>query len=105
MTDAGTYALVLSLPADATLQVGALGEHRLPAGGYTYVGSALGSGGFARVDRECAAARDLAAESESEPLPGFGASDCDCSAHLVRFAGVEVASEHAARVFERLRRR
>jgi endonuclease-3 len=47
----GTYTLILSLPAAATLEVGALGRQSLPAGGYAYTGSALGSGGFSRVDR------------------------------------------------------
>jgi Uri superfamily endonuclease len=47
----GTYTLVLSLPAAATVEVGALGERSFPAGGYAYTGSALGSGGFSRVER------------------------------------------------------
>ncbi|TKX73311.1 MULTISPECIES: DUF123 domain-containing protein [Halorubrum] len=53
MSDAagGSYTLVVDLAADATLSAGALGEHRLPAGAYAYTGSALGSGGFSRVDR------------------------------------------------------
>ena len=116
----GTYVLLVVLPSPTTLEVGALGECRLPAGAYGYVGSALGSGGFARVDRhrelaagerdvrhwhvdallghpdatladavelpgaavECALARTLA--DGDPPIPGFGASDCDCPAHLVR---------------------
>lgn len=53
----GTYTLLLSLPSATTLSVGALGEHRLPAGAYAYTGSALGSGGFARVDRHRRVAR------------------------------------------------
>lgn len=47
----GTYTLVYRLPTAATLTVGALGEVSLPAGAYAYTGSALGTGGFARVDR------------------------------------------------------
>jgi endonuclease-3 len=47
----GTYALVLSVSTDTVLDVGALGEVTIPAGGYAYVGSALGTGGFSRVDR------------------------------------------------------
>ena len=47
----GTYTLVLSLPDAATVEVGALGARSFPAGGYAYTGSALGSGGFSRVDR------------------------------------------------------
>jgi endonuclease-3 len=51
MTEGGTYTLVFSLPAPATIDVGALGGSRFPAGGYCYTGSALGSGGFSRIDR------------------------------------------------------
>ncbi|POG57206.1 GIY-YIG nuclease family protein [Haloferax marisrubri] len=46
----GTYALVFDAP-EATLEVGALGEHRLSDGGYVYVGSAFGTGGLRRVLR------------------------------------------------------
>ena len=47
----GTYTILVNLPEAATLTVGALGEHRFPAGSYAYTGSAFGPGGFARVDR------------------------------------------------------
>jgi endonuclease-3 len=47
----GTYTLLLDLPEAVDVAVGALGTHRFPAGAYAYTGSALGSGGFARVDR------------------------------------------------------
>jgi len=53
----GTYTLLVELPTDATIAVGALGNHAFPAGWYAYTGSAFGSGGFARVDRH----RELAA--------------------------------------------
>jgi endonuclease-3 len=53
----GTYTLVVSLPEATTIAVGALGDVAFHAGGYAYTGSALGSGGFARVDRH----RELAA--------------------------------------------
>ncbi|MFB6281307.1 MAG: DUF123 domain-containing protein [Haloferacaceae archaeon] len=114
----GTYTLVLALPESATVDVGALGPREFPAGAYAYTGSALGAGGFARVDRhrrvaagthdarhwhvdylnghpattlvgvharpgadcECDVARSLPAG----PVPGFGASDCDCRSHLAR---------------------
>jgi Uri superfamily endonuclease len=49
--DAGTYVLLVDLPAPATPEVGALGAIDLPAGAYAYVGSALGRGGFGRVGR------------------------------------------------------
>ncbi|MFB6130118.1 MAG: DUF123 domain-containing protein [Salinigranum sp.] len=120
MPGGGTYALVLELLDSATVEVGALGEREFPPGGYAYVGSALGTGGFSRVDRhgrlaagesdvrhwhvdyltghpdsrlravvlapgadvECAAAREL----PPGPVPGFGASDCDCRSHLAHRA-------------------
>jgi endonuclease-3 len=51
MTEGGTYVLVFALSEPVTVEVGALGQQRFPAGGYCYVGSALGSGGFSRIDR------------------------------------------------------
>jgi Uri superfamily endonuclease len=53
----GTYTLLVELRDTAVEEVGALGTHRLPTGWYAYTGSALGSGGFARVERH----RELAA--------------------------------------------
>ncbi|MFC7137062.1 GIY-YIG nuclease family protein [Halobaculum litoreum] len=51
MSDGGTYTLVFAVPRPIDVAVGALGDRRLPAGGYAYTGSALGAGGFSRVDR------------------------------------------------------
>ena len=47
----GTYTLLVELSRSVTLDVGALGEVALDAGWYGYTGSALGAGGFSRVDR------------------------------------------------------
>ncbi|MFC6863228.1 DUF123 domain-containing protein [Halomicroarcula sp. GCM10025817] len=47
----GTYTLVLERSRESTIEVGALGDHRFPAGWYAYTGSALGTGGFSRVER------------------------------------------------------
>ena len=47
----GTYTLLLRRSEPATIEIGALGEREFPAGWYAYTGSALGAGGFARVDR------------------------------------------------------
>ncbi|PSQ54146.1 DUF123 domain-containing protein [Halobacteriales archaeon SW_8_65_20] len=47
----GTYTLLVRLTAPAAIEVGALGTHRFEPGWYGYTGSALGAGGFARVDR------------------------------------------------------
>ncbi|MFC7058147.1 GIY-YIG nuclease family protein [Halovenus salina] len=57
MATGGTYTLLVELTEPATIEVGALGDHDFAAGWYAYVGSALGSGGFSRVDRH----RELAA--------------------------------------------
>jgi len=131
----GTYTLCLALTDPADVEVGALGVHRFPAGAYAYTGSALGSGGFARVDRHRrVAAGDhdtrhwhvdyltghpdtdlvtvvtsdgvdaecrIASRLPDGPVPGFGASDCDCRAHLAAADRVAtlvdaVESAHAA---------
>jgi Uri superfamily endonuclease len=42
----GTYILLLQLPDDATISIGRLGTFDFPAGWYTYIGSAFGSGGL-----------------------------------------------------------
>ena len=57
MSGRGTYVLVVDLPQTTTLEVGALGDREFDAGPYAYVGSAFGSGGFARVDRHRELAR------------------------------------------------
>ncbi|MEF8907286.1 MAG: GIY-YIG nuclease family protein [Haloarculaceae archaeon] len=56
-TAGGTYTLLAELAEPATVEVGALGAVDFDAGWYAYVGSALGSGGFSRVQRH----RELAA--------------------------------------------
>ena len=58
----GTYVLVVELNSPVEIEFGAAGERSLGAGWYAYVGSALGPGGFARIDRH----RHIAAgESET----------------------------------------
>ncbi|WP_256296676.1 GIY-YIG nuclease family protein [Haloarchaeobius salinus] len=47
----GTYTLLVELDHPVTVDVGALGEVALESGWYGYTGSALGSGGFSRLDR------------------------------------------------------
>jgi endonuclease-3 len=49
--DGGTYTLCCGLSERATITVGALGALDFPAGWYAYTGTALGPGGFARVER------------------------------------------------------
>jgi endonuclease-3 len=53
----GTYTLLIELEAAATITFGAQGDHDLDAGWYAYVGSALGSGGFGRIERHRELAR------------------------------------------------
>jgi len=52
----GTYTLVLERDDNGPIGVGAIGEIAFPAGWYAYTGSALGSGGFGRIDRHRAVA-------------------------------------------------
>jgi len=99
MSDAvgGSYTLVVDLATDATLSVGALGEHRLPAGAYAYTGSALGAGGFARVDRHRRTARgdhDVR-HWHVDYLLGHPAARID---RAVRSAGVDVECAVAQRL-------
>jgi Uri superfamily endonuclease len=42
----GTYVLLLFLPDNISMEIGKLGDVDLPAGWYTYVGSAFGAGGL-----------------------------------------------------------
>jgi Uri superfamily endonuclease len=115
--DKGVYCLVFRNPA-CMVTVGALGETVFSDGWHIYVGSALGSGGLARLERHIA----LAEKKDKRPkwhvdwllagqdfvlkyaifapttlrlecliatafgdggVPGFGCSDCGCSAHLL----------------------
>ncbi|MFB6136044.1 MAG: DUF123 domain-containing protein [Halobacteriaceae archaeon] len=54
--ESGTYVLLARVPRPLTVEVGALGDRDFE-GWYAYVGSALGPGGFSRVERH----RELAA--------------------------------------------
>lgn len=47
----GTYTLVIEFASADEIQVGALGTRSFSPGYYAYVGTALGPGGFSRVDR------------------------------------------------------
>lgn len=53
----GTYTLVVEVAERVDIEVGVLGEYAFEPGWYAYVGSALGTGGFSRVERH----RELAA--------------------------------------------
>ena len=90
----GTYTLLCELPEPATIEVGALGERAFPAGWYArhwHVDYLLGHPAVSIAgvwlspgdDVECAVTDALAAASGTRRVAGFGASDCDCDAHLV----------------------
>ena len=49
--EGGTYTLLVQMDECRAIDVGALGTISFEQGWYAYVGSALGPGGFARVDR------------------------------------------------------
>jgi len=55
--DKGIYCLVFKNPG-CTVRVGALGDIQFGPGWHIYVGSALGSGGLARLERHIALSRD-----------------------------------------------
>jgi Uri superfamily endonuclease len=55
--DKGIYCLVFENPA-CTVRVGALGPVAFPAGWHIYTGSALGSGGLARLYRHISLSRE-----------------------------------------------
>jgi Uri superfamily endonuclease len=55
--DKGIYCLVFKNPA-CTVRIGALGEVAFRKGWHIYVGSALGSGGLARLERHIALSRN-----------------------------------------------
>jgi len=54
--DKGIYCLVFENPS-CMVRIGALGPVPFPAGWHIYIGSALGSGGFARLYRHIALSR------------------------------------------------
>jgi Uri superfamily endonuclease len=108
----GTYVLLIQVPYKVQLSIGALGDIKLEAGYYAYVGSALG-GLEARVQRhmgenkkihwhidhlltrgrvidaiqgETTERKECAVAGELakhlKPIAGFGSSDCKCGSHL-----------------------
>ncbi len=133
----GTYSLLVEVPDATSASVGAVGTVTFEAGWYAYTGSALGPGGFARVDRHRELARgdraarhwhidyllgmadsrvdtvvqtaaldgecEVAQATGGDPIPAFGATDCDCTSHLTYssrrdelLASIEQAHETAA---------
>jgi Uri superfamily endonuclease len=72
----GTYTLLTELPKRTVIEVGALGDREFRPGWYAYTGSALGPGGFARVERhrEVAAGRNDARHWHIDYLLGHPAT-------------------------------
>ncbi|WP_096393318.1 DUF123 domain-containing protein [Halorubrum trapanicum] len=99
MSDAagGSYTLVVALTDDTTVSAGALGEYRLSAGAYAYTGSALGAGGFSRVDRHRRTARgdNDTRHWHVDYLLGHPAARID---RVVRSVGVDVECAVAERL-------
>ena len=79
MADSGTYTLVLARESGGAIEVGALGSLDFPAGWYAYTGSALGPGGFSRVERHRAVASgdNGARHWHVDYLLGDGATNVD----------------------------
>ena len=108
----GTYILHLHLDTRTTIQVGKHDTITFKPGTYYYVGSALGPGGFKRVERHKDQANNpsnphwhidyllphmtittvtkipanvecrVADAMTGHPVAGFGATDCSCTTHL-----------------------
>lgn len=115
----GTYALIINVPFDVEISVGALGRKSFRAGYYVYVGSAMGGLKerirrhlrkdkqlhwhvdylltrarvvdfvFAEGRGECKVARYLSARLPM--IEGFGSSDCRCVSHLFYHPDVSFA--------------
>ena len=51
MIQKGVYILILKLDQESDIQIGKLGKLHFSNGFYAYTGSALGTGGFKRVER------------------------------------------------------
>ncbi|MFB6266502.1 MAG: DUF123 domain-containing protein [Halodesulfurarchaeum sp.] len=76
---AGTYTLLIELPVPRSITFGAAGVRELEAGWYAYTGSALGPGGFRRVERhrEIASGERETRHWHVDYLLGEGSSSLD----------------------------
>lgn len=94
MTEGGTYTLVVELAVPREVRVGSLGRLALDPGAYAYTGSALGSGGFRRVERHRAVAsgENPARHWHVDHLLGL---DGSAAAAVVRSPGEAVECEVA----------
>jgi Uri superfamily endonuclease len=94
---AGTYTLLIQFGESARIEVGALGGVEFPAGWYAYTGSALGSGGFARVERhrEVAAGKRETRHWHVDYLLGHPAASVDL---VTTAGGVDAECDVADRI-------
>lgn len=124
----GTYALIIQVPFDVEIVVGALGRKSFRAGYYVYVGSAM-SGLKERVGRhlkeekrmhwhidylltrarvvdlifaegegECEVSQNLS--GRLQPIEGFGSSDCRCQTHLFYHPDLSILMSITAEAFK-----
>jgi dihydroorotate dehydrogenase electron transfer subunit len=75
----GTYVLLIHVPYDIQLSIGALGDLKLKAGYYTYVGSALG-GLEARVQRHVGENKKIHCQASLERWMKCGVGACSSCA-------------------------
>ncbi len=123
----GSYVLIIELSEPAEIEVGALGRVDFAAGGYAYVGSAMG-GLEARIERHlrddkrlhwhvdyllerALVVQVLRLESTDrtecaiarelatrlDAVPDFGCSDCACASHLFFAPELDAVREAAQR--------
>ena len=95
--EGGTYTLILALDTSTTVEVGALGPREFEEGWYAYTGSALGPGGFARIDRhrEVAAGEREVRHWHIDYLLGLDATRIET---VERSYGVDVECEIASTI-------
>ena len=102
----GVYILILKLGQDSDIQIGKLGKLHFKKGFYAYIGSALGTGGFKRVERHfnVAAGKNptrkwhidyLLAKSkiiQAILLPTEDAIECKLARRLKKISGISIIS-------------
>ncbi len=102
----GVYVLILKLDQDSDIQIGKLGKLHFRKGFYAYTGSALGTGGFKRVERHFNVATGknstrkwhidyLLSESKiinAILLPTEDAIECKLARSLRKISGISIIS-------------
>ena len=102
----GIYILILRLDQESHIQIGKFGNFQFRKGFYAYIGSALGTGGFKRVDRHfnVAAGKNptrkwhidyLSSKSKivcAILLPTEDAIECKLARRLIKISGISIIS-------------